>query len=657
MKVKLTLGSGNYAQPAAAAAPATPQPNSGSSPPSATTMDLPTQLNHIMRTLRDARDRDTGRVFSTNYLTPPSREEHPDYYQLITNVIALDTIQSRIDTNSYRSFEDFRKDFNALIANAQQYNKTKSAPWRDAVALKEVFDATIQEMGLSTQPTLDTAQVSKLMSLEDMRSILKRITTHTDEEGRVLSEMFEELPDRKTYADYYQEIKNPICLDIIREKLEGGEYDTPAKFEADMKLMFNNAQTYNQEGSEIYEDAVELQKLFEKLSGKEGAALSVLVIAPEGDSLDEIVYKGESWRVGDWCHIRNPLDPSRPTIGQIWEIIKNADVIYIKAMWYLRPEQTVQPQGAKFYENEVFKTNTTMYYNIEEVENKCYVLWWRQYHKGRPRGFSKHLTVYACESRYSEQGKKTEKIKNWQQCLPGKGKIEIENFLEPKSQRKYLAEFSREDAHTQTPPISRKRMLTPEPAEATDNAACRRSKSPDRDGLPRRPMMPNQQATKPASRERKPPPPPQGPILPLHLVANANVHLPTQLKRHAYPIPSLLPCSAVVDMNDHVPPKTASYFDTHNDGRIKWYAAPPLDIVQDEPTLHSLEYLVYKRRLQEDVINVDDATQPKRPRTMDLEQNTRYSTEELIDPITRVLQALTSVYERESYFIAEKYMY
>ena len=45
---------------------------------------------------------------------------------------------------------------------------------------------------------------------------------------------------------------------MIRDKLESGHYDAPEKFEADVKLMFKNALRYNQEGSEIYNDAIEL---------------------------------------------------------------------------------------------------------------------------------------------------------------------------------------------------------------------------------------------------------------------------------------------------------------------------------------------------------------------------------------------------------------
>lgn len=45
------------------------------------------------------------------------------------------------------------------------------------------------------------------------------------------------------------------------------------------------------------------------------------------------------------------------------------------------------------------------------------------------------------------------------------------------------------------------------------------------------------------------------------------------------------------------------HFDTTPDNRIKWFSAPPLSIVATkEPAIHTLEYLVKKKELEELVI-------------------------------------------------------
>jgi hypothetical protein len=78
--------------------------------------------------------------------------------------------------------------------------------------------------------------------------------------------MFKRLPSEKSYPDYYVIIKQPIDLSIIRSKLEDRSYHSTEEFRCDFKLMFQNAKTYNMAGSQIFEDAVSLENLFESLA-------------------------------------------------------------------------------------------------------------------------------------------------------------------------------------------------------------------------------------------------------------------------------------------------------------------------------------------------------------------------------------------------------
>lgn len=85
-----------------------------------------------------------------------------------------------------------------------------------------------------------------------------------EEEGytRKRSEIFLELPDRTDYADYYETIKDPIALDIILQRINSPYYSTWQECAKDFYLMFQNAMTYNEEGSFVYLDAVALQNVF-----------------------------------------------------------------------------------------------------------------------------------------------------------------------------------------------------------------------------------------------------------------------------------------------------------------------------------------------------------------------------------------------------------
>ncbi|KAI9206275.1 SNF2 family N-terminal domain-containing protein [Polychytrium aggregatum] len=77
------------------------------------------------------------------------------------------------------------------------------------------------------------------------------------------SALFLELPSRSHYPDYYKIISQPIAMDIIKARIHSTYYKLPHDFVDDFKLMFNNARTYNQEGSQVYTDASEMEAVFD----------------------------------------------------------------------------------------------------------------------------------------------------------------------------------------------------------------------------------------------------------------------------------------------------------------------------------------------------------------------------------------------------------
>ncbi|PCH33114.1 hypothetical protein WOLCODRAFT_21769 [Wolfiporia cocos MD-104 SS10] len=83
-----------------------------------------------------------------------------------------------------------------------------------------------------------------------------------DETGRKRCELFKELPDKRDYPDYYQLIKQPIAMSGLRKRLQSNYYKDVNHFRDDWKLMFTNARTYNQEGSWVYVDSEEMEKVF-----------------------------------------------------------------------------------------------------------------------------------------------------------------------------------------------------------------------------------------------------------------------------------------------------------------------------------------------------------------------------------------------------------
>ncbi|KAF8640822.1 hypothetical protein AX17_000471 [Amanita inopinata Kibby_2008] len=83
-----------------------------------------------------------------------------------------------------------------------------------------------------------------------------------DTTGRKRCELFRELPDKREYPDYHQLITQPIALSHLRKRANSGHYKNVQSYRDDWMLMFNNARTYNQEGSWVYIDAEEMEKVF-----------------------------------------------------------------------------------------------------------------------------------------------------------------------------------------------------------------------------------------------------------------------------------------------------------------------------------------------------------------------------------------------------------
>ncbi|KAF8168355.1 SNF2-family ATP dependent chromatin remodeling factor snf21 [Crassisporium funariophilum] len=84
-----------------------------------------------------------------------------------------------------------------------------------------------------------------------------------DDTGRKRCELFRDLPDKRDYPNYYSVIAKPIALSLLRKRSNSGHYKNVEQFRDDWRLMFKNARTFNQEGSWVYVDAEEMEKVFD----------------------------------------------------------------------------------------------------------------------------------------------------------------------------------------------------------------------------------------------------------------------------------------------------------------------------------------------------------------------------------------------------------
>ncbi|KAF9979609.1 hypothetical protein BGZ75_009428 [Mortierella antarctica] len=413
----------------------------------------------------------SGRSVSELFMELPDREDYPDYYMIIQHPIALDIIKGRLETGEYKD-EDlarFGKDLKTLTANAKTYNREGSMVYRDATTLESYINVAIDALAGSG------SQASKReeFSTDFCRRVLDTIKSHEDKDGRQMAELFMELPSEEDYPDYYEEIKHPIAIENIEDKINRNAFQTLEAFEKDMNLMFENAKLYNAEGSDVYLDAEELQHLFWKTIGKNGRGRQTKGkrARKHDKELPEVVHKGETYKVGDFVHIQNDVEPSKPIIGLIFSLWEDENGVKgLDAVWFLRPENIVHPYASRFYPSEVVKASGVHAHLVEDVVERCFVLQTKDYIRGRPHNWKEGLSIYVCEQRYNESYKSVTKIKNWASCLPPGHKpadIELVTYPQPLSIKKNPSASMVDKAGRQDTSEPASRAGTPEDTPAS----------------------------------------------------------------------------------------------------------------------------------------------------------------------------------------------
>ncbi|EEH06104.1 SNF2-family ATP dependent chromatin remodeling factor snf21 [Histoplasma capsulatum G186AR] len=78
---------------------------------------------------------------------------------------------------------------------------------------------------------------------------------------RSIIEPFMKPPPKSHYPDYYMVIQTPIAMDMIRKKINREEYRSLKEFREDIRLLCNNARTYNEDGSVLFQDANDIEAL------------------------------------------------------------------------------------------------------------------------------------------------------------------------------------------------------------------------------------------------------------------------------------------------------------------------------------------------------------------------------------------------------------
>ncbi|CAD6197149.1 unnamed protein product [Caenorhabditis auriculariae] len=116
-----------------------------------------------------------------------------------------------------------------------------------------------------------------------MKQLLDVILQYQTQGGRRVAEMFEELPSRKELPDYYLIIPKPMDFNRISKKIDAGRYCTIEEMSADIVLLCENARTYNEENSELFNDSLLLEAVWKRITGAVAASFAAVAVASSAE--------------------------------------------------------------------------------------------------------------------------------------------------------------------------------------------------------------------------------------------------------------------------------------------------------------------------------------------------------------------------------------
>lgn len=263
---------------------------------------------------------------SDPFMRLPNKRYYPDYYTEIKRPTTLGKIKSKICAKQYANLNEMLDELNVMFKNALKYNKSDSQIYKDAQELQRQCFAKAKEYtdyeptnddisieseeedeeeeeeeeeeepltkktastpyrykkSLNQSASLNTSYDSKksvvkppteveLLLRRRFRQLYKSLLNYSDEEGRYPIDLFMELPSKKDYPDYFQVIKNPIDMKTIDANIKSDRYSSEDELLKDFKLMFDNCREYNEDGSQIYMDADQLEAaLYRKIAELDG---------------------------------------------------------------------------------------------------------------------------------------------------------------------------------------------------------------------------------------------------------------------------------------------------------------------------------------------------------------------------------------------------
>jgi chromatin structure-remodeling complex subunit RSC1/2 len=148
----------------------------------------------------------------------------------------------------------------------------------------------VAQNGLNSGPPIESTVTN--LQYDGMQTILSNMYAFRTPDGDDPSKMFHRKVNRRMVPGYYDVIKEPMAMSVIKAKINTREYRSFEEFVRDFALICHNAQVYNAPSAQAYQDALTIKSVLENqlahlvakgVVTKERAALPYLGEIPASD--------------------------------------------------------------------------------------------------------------------------------------------------------------------------------------------------------------------------------------------------------------------------------------------------------------------------------------------------------------------------------------
>ncbi|RVD92594.1 transcription factor [Tubulinosema ratisbonensis] len=274
----------------------------------------------------------------------------PDYFDKIKHPMDLSKIKQNLDSNKYKTPEQFKDDIILMFNNCYTYNEENSHVYKCAKELQRLFDHHY-----STQ----------IEAKENLISFLNEINK---QKHRNFTWPFLEPVDAKQVPDYYTIIKNPIDLKTIQNKVN--LYKNKEELKNDLDLMILNCFTYNLPGSDVYDCGIKLKKLIDSLFYEENnleeqiieIKSKILLLQKELDTLQAKQNKTRNYSAQERVDLAKKIESMPKTDG-----IQRVLAKYLHEIDYTKSEIVIDLRDLP---NQAIEDLERFVMNVEEEETE-----------------------------------------------------------------------------------------------------------------------------------------------------------------------------------------------------------------------------------------------------------------------------------------------